>query len=90
MFVNSFQDTVARAIALDASRYAALADQQVDSARSYLNDKLNRLLPRLGASTSIQIRETALVEIQYQPLPTVFNLSANPVTIRVVTPVETN
>lgn len=90
MFINSYQDTVTRAIAIDASRYAALADQQVESARSYLNDKLKRLLPRLDAKTSLQIAETALVEISYAPLPTIFNPSANPITIRVVTPVETN
>lgn len=90
MFINGYQDSVARAVAIDASRYAALADQDSSSARAYLEQKLAKLLPQTKLQTSLQIDKLATVELQYRPLPTLFNLLGKLVSIKVVTPVETN
>lgn len=90
MFLNNYQDTVARAVALDASRYAALADQDLVSARGYLDRQLARMLPKLQVQSSVQIDKVATVGIEYRPLPTLFNIAGQRVSIRVGTPVETN
>lgn len=88
VFVNSYVDTVARSIAIDASRNAALADQDYYSANSYLTDKLKRLLPLVSTTTALQLGNYASVDIGYQPLATLFNPLPMAVHIKVVTPLE--
>ena len=88
MFGNAYQDTMLRSIAIDASRFAALADQDVAGASGYLNEKLARLMPGIKVSSQIQIAKTAVVEVTYIPQSNIFNLSSSSVKIRVETPIE--
>jgi outer membrane protein TolC len=89
LFLNSYLDTVARAIAIDGSRYAALADQNYETAQAYLDNKIATLLPQIKVTTSVQRDEFALVKLTYQPLGSAWLIGAKPVQIKVVTPVET-
>jgi hypothetical protein len=88
MFSNAYQDTMLRSIAIDASRFAALADQNLAGAEKYLNDKLARLMPATKVSSQIQLAKTAIVEVTYVPQVNIFNLNSRNVNIRVETPIE--
>jgi hypothetical protein len=88
LFINSYVDTLARAVAIDASRYAALADQNYISAKGYLEQKISDHLSHVSVKSSLSLGETALVEISYQPPANLFNLANGPVSIRAVTPLE--
>jgi hypothetical protein len=88
MFGNAYQDTMLRSIAIDASRFAALADQDITGASTYLNEKLSRLMPGTKVSSQVKIAKTAVVEVTYIPQPNIFNLVAQNVNIRVETPIE--
>lgn len=87
-FLNTYTDTVARAIAVDSARYAALADQDYLSASSYLSRKIKQNLPQADISTRLSIGDIARVELQYTPLISIFNLQIKPVQIQAVSPVE--
>jgi Flp pilus assembly protein TadG len=88
LFGNTYQDAMLRSIAIDGSRYAALADQDVAGATKYLNDKLAKLLPATKVSSLIRISKTAVVEITYSPNVNILNFGLQNVKIRVETPVE--
>ncbi len=88
MFGNSLQDSALRSIAIDASRYAALADQSYDSAKSYMAEKLARLEPNVKVVSQLQLSNSALVEIEYYPGFSILNLANRSVKIRVETPLE--
>ena len=87
-FLNSYIDSVARVIAVDSARYAALADQDYFSAASYLNKKVKQHLPQIDVSTNISLGENARVELQYAPFISLFNVQTKRVQIKAVTPVE--
>jgi len=88
-FINGYVDSVVRAVAVDASRYAALADQTIDGANQHLDAKLSQLLPTLPITKNIEISSTAKVEVSYLALPSIFNLLNRSVTVRVESPIET-
>lgn len=88
MFLNSYLDTVLRAVVVDASRYAALADQSAESASSYLDSKLHQLLPNVMVSSRVERGLLASATIRYSSLPTIFNLTSQQVEIRAVAPIE--
>lgn len=90
LFINSYVDTLARAIAVDASRFAALADQDYQSAKTYLEQKLSDNLSHVVVNSNLSIGTTALVELKYQPPANFINLAKHEVSIRAVTPLETN
>jgi hypothetical protein len=87
-FLNSYIDTVARSIAVDVARNAALADQDQASATGYMIRKIKDNLPQVKVLADLSIREVAKVEFQYVPLPSIFNLLGNQVQIQAVAPVE--
>ena len=88
MFVNSYADTVLRAVAIDAARYVALADQNSNSADVYLSAKLKHVLPGVKVGYKFDRANTAGVNIQYQSLPSALSLIPKLVTIQAVAPIE--
>lgn len=88
MFVNSYTDTVLRTIAIDSSRYTALADQTLETGLSYLNAKLREQLPNVKAIAKVERDNYSKTTIEYSPLVTLFNLSSRVVKIEAATPVE--
>jgi hypothetical protein len=90
LFINGYLDTMSREVAIDASRHAALADQDYQSARSYLDSQLGKYLSRIKTSASLQFVDGkyAEVDLQYQPFPSLFSLTQNAIQIKVVTPIE--
>jgi len=87
-FLNSYIDAVARAIAVDVVRHAALADQDQVTSTSYLSQKIRDNLSQVQVSANLTIRDVAQVNLQYSPLPSIFNLLGNQVKIQAVAPVE--
>lgn len=87
-FLNSYIDAVARAIAVDVVRQAALADQDPVTATSYMSQKIRDNLPQVQVSANLTIRDVAQVNLQYSPIPSIFNLQGNQVKIQAVAPVE--
>lgn len=68
-FANSYIDTVARAIAIDGSRFAALADQQQVNANLHQREKLSQLLPAVTVTSEIRFEgNLAISQIGYQPI----------------------
>lgn len=88
VFINSYVDTVLRSIAIDASRFAALADQNSSSATVYLQEKLHRLLPNVKVSQRVDRDSVAFASLEYRPLPSIFDLTTTSVEIRAVSPIE--
>lgn len=88
MFLNSYTDTLLRAIAVDAARHLALADQDVNSSSVQLDAKLKRLLPNISVSKSSDRGELATVRLSYRPMLSFLNLSSREVSIRVAAPIE--
>lgn len=87
-FLNSYIDAVARAIAVDVVRHAALADQDQVTATSYLSQKIRDNLSQVQVSANLTIRDVAQVNLQYSPLPSIFIPLGNQVKIQAVAPVE--
>jgi hypothetical protein len=87
-FLNSYIDAVARAIAVDVVRYAALADQDQVTATSYMSEKIRDNFSQVQVSANLKIRDVAQVNLRYRPLPSSFNLLGNQVQIQAVAPVE--
>jgi len=88
-FLNGYVDTIVRAVAVDASRYAALADQSYDGALAHLDAKINQTLPKTKISRTISIGKTAKVELSYEAILNVFNIGKRIVTVQAETPIET-
>jgi hypothetical protein len=88
LFINGYVDTVARAVAIDASRYAALADQDYTSAKTYLDQKLSTDLGQVKFDSSIEIGQTALVTLRYSPISNLVTFGKSSVQIRAASPVE--
>jgi hypothetical protein len=87
-FVNGYIDTVVRAIAVDASRFAALADQDLAGANQHLDAKIRQLLPKLILTKNIQLGKTAVVQLQFEAPATLFNIANRKNSVRVETPIE--
>jgi hypothetical protein len=88
-FLNGYVDTIVRAVAVDASRYAALADQSYDGALAHLDAKIKQTLPKTKIARTISIGKTAKVELSYEAILNVFNIAKRTVTVQVETPIET-
>jgi hypothetical protein len=88
MFLNSYVDTVVRSVAIDAARFAALADQDQLAAQDHLDSKLSVMLPTFRVKAKIERGTNAIALLEYSSLPSFFNVLAHTVKIQVVAPIE--
>lgn len=88
MFLNSYIDTVLRSVAVDASRFTSLADQDQISAERHVQEKLQELLPNFKVVATVERSSIARAVISYQPLPNIFSVFSKPVKIESVAPIE--
>lgn len=87
---NNYLDTIGRMITLEASRYAALADVSLSEADRVFANRAQQLLRNSGATTSIELLGDGrvLATMIYRPMVSFFAITAQPVQIKVVTPLE--
>lgn len=88
MFVNSYVDTVLRAVVIDSSRFTALADQSIESGQAYLEAKLRQQLPNVKVGARVERGNVSRTTIEYMSLTTLFNLTSRVVKIEAATPIE--